>query len=131
MASKFTTIKIPAEAKARLDAIREHLAERLGTTVSVAQATVAAIDTLHRLQSDPDFAITKKSVLAEFGRKIADECNARNAAAVCGAVRALTGIEPEMEVSADGRTYTIRADGHSVMLADSAFDLAGQAAPLN
>lgn len=131
MASKFTTIKIPTEAKARLDAIRDNLARRLGSSVSVAQATVAAIDTLHRLQSDDDFAITSKRALAEFGRKIADECNARNAAAVCGAVRELTGIEPETEVSADGRFYTIRANGKSVIMDATIVDLAGQGAALN
>ena len=129
--SAFTTVRIPLEAKARLDALQAHLAGRLGTRVSQAQATVAAIDMLHKLQLDDDLAITSRKQLANLARKIADDCNRRNAAAVCGAVRELTGIEPEMEVSADGKTYTIRADGKAVILADSVLDLAGHVAPLN
>ena len=128
---KFSTIKIPGEARERLEAIQAHLAARLSTSVSLAQATVAAIDTLYRLQLDPDFAITSKRTLAEFGRKIADECNARNTAAVCNAIRELTGIEPETEVSADGRFYTIRANGKAVIMDATIVDLAGQGAALN
>ena len=123
---KFSTVKIPADARERLLEIRDHLARRLGGSVSVAQATVASIDTLHRIQNDPDLALTSRKRLVAMARKIADDMNERNADAVCGAVRELTGIEPEIERSANGRYYTIRANGKSVMLADPEFDLPAQ-----
>ena len=125
--AKFQSIKIPAEAKAQLTAIRENLSRRLGSGVSIAQATVAAIETLYRIQNDPDLAITSRRQLAELGHKLAADLNDRNAAAVCGAVRELTGLDAEIERSADGRYYTIRADGRAVILADSAADLSARA----
>lgn len=124
---KFQTIKIPAEAKGRLDEIRANLARRLGSGVSIAQATVAAIETLHRIQNDPDLAITSRRQLSELARRISDELSERNAAAVCGAVRELTGLDATVEKSEDGRFYTIRANGGAVILTDSAADLAGRA----
>ena len=56
--SAFTTVKIPAQCRAQLAEIRDNLARGMGgnVSVSIAQATVAAIDTLHRIQNDPDLA---------------------------------------------------------------------------
>ena len=119
----FRTIKITSAAHAQLDEIRTHLARRLGAGVSLAQAATAAIETLHRIQLDPDIAITNRATLAELGRQIADRCNANNARAVVGAVTELTGIEPELEVSPDGKYYTIRHGGKAIQLADSVMDL--------
>lgn len=129
--AKFTTLRIPADAKARLDAIRDNLASKLGGSVSIAQATVASIDTLYRIQFDDDLAITSRKSLVKVARKIADDLNERNAAAVCGAVRELSGVEPEIEISADGRFYTIRAGDKAVILADSAFDLPAHVPPMH
>ena len=124
-ATKFSTVRIPAAVRSQLFKIRDHLAGQLGSTVSMAQATVATIETTYRLFFDPDLAIVSRKDMAGLARRISDECNARNAVVVCGAVSHLTGAEAEIERSDDGRHYTITAGNFSAMLADSAFDLAG------
>ena len=122
--AKFITCKIPAEARGKLDDIRNNLARRLGTNISVAQATGAAIDTLHRIQNDPDLAITSRKTLDELTHRIADNMNERIATAVAAAVKDLTGIEAVAERSPSGRAFTVRAGDRKIIFADSAVDLA-------
>ena len=124
--SAFTTVKIPAQSRAQLAEIRDNLARGLGgnVSVSIAQATVAAIDTLHRIQNDPDLAITSRKTLDELAHRIASDMNERIATAVAAAVTDLTGIEAIAERSPSGRAFTVRAGEKTIVLADNAVDLA-------
>ena len=120
---KFSTIRISNEAKARLAEVREHLATQAGTPVSPPTALAVSIDMMHRIQTDNDLAILSRKQMLGVAHRIGTVLNKRNAEAVCALVRELTGIEPEIVASHDGRTYTIRLDGKAVVLADAAGDL--------
>ena len=122
--AKFATIKIPTDAKERLGEIRDNLASRLGGTVSLAQATVAAIDTLYRIQNDPNLAISNRKTLDELAHRIASDVNERIATAVAAAVTDLTGIEAIAERSPSGRAFTVRVGEKEIIFADTAVDLA-------
>ena len=121
---KFVSLKIPAAAREQLDDIRENLGRRLGGPVSAAQAVGAAIDTLHRIQNNPDLAITSKKTLDELAHRIADDTNERIATAVAAAVTDLTGVEAVAERSPSGRAFTVKAGDKKIILADNAVDLA-------
>ncbi len=122
--AKFATVKIPTDARERLVEIRDNLARRLGGTVSLAQATTAAIDTLHKIQNDPNFAITNRKTLDELAHRIASDVNERIATAVAAAVTDLTGIEAVAERAPSGRAFTVVAGEKKVIFADTAVDLA-------
>ena len=119
---KFVSLKIPAAARAQLDDIRENLGRRLGGPVSAAQAVGAAINTLHRIQNDPDLAITSKKTRDELAHRIADDVNERIATAVAAAVTDLTGVEAVAERSPSGRAFTVHAGDRKIIFADNAVD---------
>ena len=121
---KFVSLRIPTTAREQLDNIRENLGRRLGGPVSAAKAVGAAIDTLHRIQNDPDLAITSKKALAEVAHRITDDVNERIATAVAAAVTDLTGIEAIAERSPSGRAFTVKAGDKKIIFADNAVDFA-------
>ena len=121
---KFVSLKIPVAAREQLDNIRENLSRRLGAPMSAAQAVGAAIDTLHRIQNDPDLAITSKKTLDEVTHRITDDVNERIATAVAAAVTDLTGIKAIAERSPSGRAFTVKAGDKKIIFADNAVDFA-------
>ena len=120
---KFVSLKIPVAARAQIDDIRENLGRRLGGTVSAAQAVGSAIDMLHRIQNDPDLAITSRKTLDKLAHRIADDTNERIATAVAAAVTDLTGVEAVAERSPSGRAFTVRAGEKTIVFADNSVDL--------